>query len=439
NGAPVKVPKRKLKDEAVSTVELKEWGDVVTLDFVFPEDQMDDDFVMKMLTVKDVYTNFIGAYPVDTRSEVNVRNSLEFFMGDRKIKLLCGDNAEEFEKAANSMEIPFDNSVPNRKQTNAIVERKLSTKFGPDAVTGVFAGYVTTAGESWRREYLAWYGGTAGDGNIYVDDDGYNVKLDKLGRRYRVRSDGVREVPASRPLGIPPEAWARMSEREKEEAIRTRDAVERKSKAKAASKAAPKTKVEGEAAGGDAPIESEENEFEGYSPDAEPSGFPLDPEAEEVERYARERGVESDTETEAEPAAPGVEVEIDHDNDYQFYHDGFEVPEWEEIASVQEHNEKIAKEEEEEILEAILSRLALVSRPVGRKEMLANPKAIEAVKKEWTGLNKRCWEFESTREKDDVAREARESGEEIHFARAHTIMVEKHRILDEDDPRRKFK
>ena len=469
-----------------------------------------------------------------------------------------------------------------------------------------------------------------------------------------------------------------MSEREKEEAIRTRDAVERKSKAKAASKAAPKTKVEGEAAGGDAPIESEENEFEGYSPDAEPSGFPLDPEAEEVERYARERGVESDTETEAEPAAPGVEVEIDHDNDYQFYHDGFEVPEWEEIASegmkvdsvpcvpifdtgerlakdllqkgmisrkdvmsalklaslktrinyrtivsgqsapkkldtwvfglynrggvvgitndtkrrpwlsrlvtaviraekpgfefsafsisqnleigmrrdttnlkgtlstviglnklkgnvekgipsdkitkdgptkvlasetavtfdgrkwhcvepsrderltvacytpcgirqakkgarrilkrlgfvlprrrnsllgsapgirtfpampcveasVQEHNEKIAKEEEEEILEAILSRLALVSRPVGRKEMLANPKAIEAVKKEWTGLNKRCWEFESTREKDDVAREARESGEEIHFARAHTIMVEKHRILDEDDPRRKFK
>ena len=58
-------------------------------------------------------------------------------------------------------------------------------------------------------------------------------------------------------------------------------------------------------------------------------------------------------------------------------------------ASVQEHNEKIAKEEEE-ILEAILSRLALVSRPVGRKEMLANPKAIEAVKKEWTGLNQRC-------------------------------------------------
>ena len=103
--------------------ELKEWGDVVTLDFVFLEDQMDDDFVMKMLTVKDIYTNFIGAYPVDTRSEVNVRHSLNFFMGDRKIKLLYGDNAEEFEKAASMLEIPFDTSVPNRKQTNAIVER----------------------------------------------------------------------------------------------------------------------------------------------------------------------------------------------------------------------------------------------------------------------------------------------------------------------------
>ena len=83
NGAPAKIPKRKLKEEAVSMAhlishrfknpycqacvhgkmshlytkkgafqrELKEWGDVVTLDFVFPEDQMDDDFVMKMLTV----------------------------------------------------------------------------------------------------------------------------------------------------------------------------------------------------------------------------------------------------------------------------------------------------------------------------------------------------------------------------------------------------
>ena len=66
----------------------------------------------------------------------------------------------------------------------------------------------------------------------------------------------MREVPASRPLGIPPEAWARVSEREK-----------------------------------------------------------------------------TDTETDVEPAAPGVEIEIDQDNECQFCQDGYDVPEWEEIAS----------------------------------------------------------------------------------------------------------
>ena len=50
----------------------------------------------------------------------------------------------------------------------------------------------------WNRVsegYAHYSEGTAGDGNIYVDDDGCNVKLEKLGRRDRVRSDGVREVP----------------------------------------------------------------------------------------------------------------------------------------------------------------------------------------------------------------------------------------------------
>ena len=57
--------------------------------------------------------------------------------------------------------------------------------------------------------------------------------------------------------------------------------------------------------------------------------------------------------------------------------------------------------------------------------MLENRKALEALKKEWSGLNNRCWSFDTMREKDDVAREARNAGKEIHFARAHSIMVEK--------------
>ena len=41
--------------------------------------------------------------------------------------------------------------------------------------------------------------------------------------------------------------------------------------------------------------------------------------------------------------------------------------------------------------------------------------------------------------KDDIVREATESGEEIDFDKTHSIIFEKHLILDEDDPRRKFK
>ena len=52
-------------------------------------------------------------------------------------------------------------------------------------------------------------------------------------------------------------------------------------------------------------------------------------------------------------------------------------------ASVQEHNEKIAKEEEE-ILDDILSRLALASRPVGRKEMLEIRKLWKPLRMEWS-------------------------------------------------------
>ena len=58
-----------------------------------------------------------------------------------------GNSPEEFE----GKRIPFG-ALINFKSTSS---RKLSTKFGPDAVAGVFAGYVTTSGEGWRREYLA--------------------------------------------------------------------------------------------------------------------------------------------------------------------------------------------------------------------------------------------------------------------------------------------
>ena len=98
-------------------------------------------------------------------------------------------------------------------------------------------------------------------------------------------------------------------------------------------KAASKVAEASEPAFGAAEPEPPEDESMEYSPDAIPGGYPLDSEAEEIERYARGRAGESDIETDAEPIAPDAEIEIIQDDDYQFYHDRFDIPECEEIAS----------------------------------------------------------------------------------------------------------
>lgn len=82
---------------------------------------------------------------------------------------------------------------------------------------------------------------------------------------------------------------------------------------------------------------------------------------------------------------------------------------------------------------------AMVSRPVGKKEMLSNPKAREAIRKEWSGLHKQhVFDMKNVREYDDVRAEARRLEEIVHFARVHGTMVEKNEQLPADDPRRKF-
>ena len=83
---------------------------------------------------------------------------------------------------------------------------------------------------------------------------------------------------------------------------------------------------------------------------------------------------------------------------------------------------------------------ALVSRPVGRKEMLTNPDALASMKKEWSGLiDQGVFDLGAVREYDAVAKEAKAKGEEIHMARAHGICVENHSQLPVGDPKRKFK
>ncbi len=68
---------------------------------------------------------------------------------------------------------------------------------------------------------------------------------------------------------------------------------------------------------------------------------------------------------------------------------------------------------------------ACAARPVSRKELLANPKALKARDKEWGGQRKRrVVDLASVREWADVSREARKTNKTIHSGRLFGICVE---------------
>ena len=104
-------------------------------------------------------------------------------------------------------------------------------------------------------------------------------------------------------------------------------------------------------------------------------------------------------------------------------------------ASIQSHRTKIPPG-------GLGSKLfnAMVSRPVGRAEIESNPKAKEAMLKEWKGLrDQEVFDFTMVCEYDDVVAEAKKNKKEVHMARVHGICVEKNYQLSEDNPGRKFK
>ena len=81
-----------------------------------------------------------------------------------------------------------------------------------------------------------------------------------------------------------------------------------------------------------------------------------------------------------------------------------------------------------------------VARPVGRKEMMENDDARKAMRKEWLGQHAAgVYDFSVVREYDDVVREAKSKGTEVHMARVHGICVEKNYQLPAGSPSRKFK
>jgi hypothetical protein len=83
---------------------------------------------------------------------------------------------------------------------------------------------------------------------------------------------------------------------------------------------------------------------------------------------------------------------------------------------------------------------AMIARPVCRKEVDSNPKAQEAVLKEWERLRDQgTWDEKEVREWREVAQRVKSKGIKAHVGRIFEIVVEKGSELPLDHPARKFK
>ncbi len=82
----------------------------------------------------------------------------------------------------------------------------------------------------------------------------------------------------------------------------------------------------------------------------------------------------------------------------------------------------------------------MVARLVPRKEMYENPRARDKLDFEWNRLRSHpTWDEEAPREWADVAQEARQQKEKVHFARLIELVYEKGSELEADDANRDFR
>ena len=102
------------------------------------------------------------------------------------------------------------------------------------------------------------------------------------------------------------------------------------------------------------------------------------------------------------------------------------------------------------VTEPYLECMLGVARPVSRKEMLTNEKAVIAVRKEWDKLmgikgkyneqsEEPTFDMSVVRRWSEVAAEARSQQRLIHLARLFGFCVEKYAELDDNDPRQNIK
>ena len=302
-----------------------------------------------------------------------------------------------------------------------------------------------------------YYYGKAGDGIIYLDDDGEWVKIDKRGGLYRVdKRDGRRIVRSTRPKEFTPEEWKSLShehrkalaeeykKREEEKETDVEDKREAES-AKGKEKKKKGRKKKGKTGEDDHKEEidelfkrhdiaaSEAVTSEHETVDSVPSDCSTRFEDQVIYSLDEDQAwIEWEEFVEViNPVAASVPIDMHPPST-----NNPDVPAMPCAHFVKDdHRERLGSS----VIGSIVGN-ALVARPVGRKEMLSDPEALESMMKEWKGQwSAGVYDFKVVREYDDVLKEASDKGEEIHMARVHGICVEKHSELPKEDKRRKFK
>ena len=339
--------------------------------------------------------------------------------------------------------------------------------------------------------------GKAGDGVVYLNDDGEWVKLNARGHPYRIDERGFRRISTTpRPSKYTPDEWRKMSptvrkgiakaeekkieaEKEKKKSdAKIKESEERakrkeeKKKEKEAKKAKSSKKddkgdhVSGVAMSQDYVRRGKVFQYGKGStspvgrviPASAPCNSDLsDTDVPDDDDFLMDWDEWSEIEN-----GRGTKATWNNDKVYDFnqgkvvaaatLHNTNDVPQDARglsdvfrpfpcmpcINHCDDHREKIASNGDGININKMFN--TAVARPVGRKEMMENDDARKAMRKEWLGQHAAgVYDFSVIREYDDVVREAKANKTEVHMARVHGICVEKNYQLPAGSPSRKFK
>ena len=333
--------------------------------------------------------------------------------------------------------------------------------------------------------------GKAGDGIVYLNDDGEWVKLNARGHPYRIDERGRRRISSTtRPSKYSPEEWRKISpdvrksiakaeekkaeaevEKKKSDAlIKVREEKKKKKEDKKSSKSKPKGEGDDHITGVAKPQDHARKGkvFQFGKTSSTPIGSGIDNNHETLSSSSDtdvpaddDFIIEWDEWSEVE-SGRGPKATWHNEHMYDFsqgkvvatatLHDtGPNVHEPSNqntnvhsfpcmpcIHQHDHHRDKIATNDGGININKMFN--TAVARPVARKEMMENEEARKAMRKEWLGQHAAgVYDFSVVREYDDVVREAKRNGTEVHMARIHGICVEKNYQLPKGNPSRKFK